>query len=170
MPAPGIEFKGGKEADEKFRRLGLLLDSQQVTNIVYRGAQIVRSGVERFAPKGIDSKKPGTLKKGVMALPMGRKSNKPAGALVLVNYSPRRGVVAPHGHLVESGTKPHLIAGKHGKMLVLFGGRVIRRSVHHPGAKPQPFFATGVSTTRTPARNFVRDEIAKLIETAAQKN
>lgn len=168
MAVRALEIKGTKEADEKFRKLALVLDPKVVTSVLFNAAKVMRSSVERFAPRGITSKKPGTLKRAVMVRPMAVKAGKPAGAIVIVNYSPRRGVVAPHAHLVEGGTRAHIIRAKPGHKLKLFGGKIFRESIDHPGSKPNPFFKSGIAASRTQARNFVRTELTNLIEDAAK--
>jgi hypothetical protein len=42
----------------------------------------------------------------------------------------------------HEGTKPHIIEGKRGGLLVFTnrtGGMVVTRTVHHPGTKPNPY-------------------------------
>ncbi|WP_295440961.1 hypothetical protein [uncultured Thiodictyon sp.] len=52
----------------------------------------------------------------------------------------------PHGVYVEFDTRPHLIAPRPGRKALRWfgggpgGGMLIRRVVHHPGTKAQPFF------------------------------
>lgn len=45
---------------------------------------------------------------------------------------------APHSHLVEFGTKPHIIRAKNKKVMVI-NGDFVGGEVHHPGAKAHPF-------------------------------
>lgn len=55
---------------------------------------------------------------------------------------------APHAHLVHGGTKPHNMAAK-GARVFKIGGHIIRtKSLHHPGAKAQPFLTDAAEQSR----------------------
>lgn len=51
----------------------------------------------------------------------------------------RVGPTAPHAHLVEHGTKAHLVSAKEGSVLAALN-RILGHEVMHPGAKAKPFF------------------------------
>lgn len=46
-----------------------------------------------------------------------------------------------YGYLHHQGTRAHVIAPKHGGVLVLKSGAMVRGSVHHPGTKPNRFLS-----------------------------
>ena len=47
---------------------------------------------------------------------------------------------------LAKGQKPHTIEARKGKT-VKFGGDIFRRSVQHPGARPNPFFTKGIDAS-----------------------
>ena len=76
------------------------------------------------------------------------------------------GKKARHRHLVTGGTKPHVIAGPPGGFLRI-GDRYLR-SVHHPGARANPFVdraAAGMASASEPA--FIA-RIERFIDTGQQ--
>jgi hypothetical protein len=91
-----------------------------------------------------------------------------------------------HGHLVEGGTRRHVITAKSGKFLKLplFSGgllaahpdldssasalpslarRVIRRAVRHPGARAKPFMSPAATDTRPQQEAAIIAGINKLV-------
>lgn len=71
----------------------------------------------------------GSLRKSIGVRPMRRRRY---GSEIAM------GPNAPHAHLVEFGTAAHDITAKPGGILSWLGIRT--KYVHHPGAKPKPFF------------------------------
>lgn len=71
---------------------------------------------------------------------------------------------APHAHLVEFGTKPHVIEPKKKTGALLIHG-AFARLVHHPGAKPHPFarpaFDTKGRDAITAVASKVRERLTK---------
>lgn len=169
-PSGAVVLRGIQEAGRTLDRIGVAINGPEARAVIMRGAVVMRNEVERQAPVGMDSKKPRTLRRAVVALPLPIRSGQPAGAIVKVNYSAKLAGVpaAPHAHLVESGTKAHIIRAKSGKTLVLFGGKVFRESVQHPGARANPFFARGTGSTRSQARQVILAGYVKLIEATAK--
>lgn len=55
---------------------------------------------------------------------------------------------APHAHLVEYGTRPHVIRAKSGHVLNIGPLHIIAKSVHHPGAKPNPFLELAAAQSK----------------------
>jgi HK97 gp10 family phage protein len=51
--------------------------------------------------------------------------------------------VAWYAHLVEYGTRPHVIKPREAKGAMQFGG-VTTKSVQHPGTRPQPFMRPAI--------------------------
>lgn len=71
---------------------------------------------------------------------------------------------APYAHLVEFGTKAHLISASRGGALSLPSGTY--RVVHHPGAKPKPFMRPALDAAavdNSPAFQAVGDYLALAI-------
>lgn len=47
-----------------------------------------------------------------------------------------------YAYLHHQGTKPHIIAPKHGTVLRMGSSRVVHGPVMHPGTKPNPFLSS----------------------------
>lgn len=66
---------------------------------------------------------------------------------------------APHGLYVHEGTKPHVIRARRAPVLA-FRGRdgqmVFRRSVNHPGNKPNPFLRRGMQRVHSRASSITQ--------------
>ena len=59
---------------------------------------------------------------------------------------------APHTHLVEYGTKRHLLSKN--KKVLKINGQLVKGDVYHPGSKPRPFMRPAFEEE---APNFVRN-------------
>lgn len=90
-----------------------------------------------------------------------RNRNGQVQASVSVGGATKRGsIVARHAHLVEFGTKPHVIEAKAGKTLAIGVKRV-----NHPGAKPQPFMRPALDLTQGQAIAAVGEYIRTRLAT-----
>lgn len=68
---------------------------------------------------------------------------------------------APHAHLVEHGTAPHIVRAKFGRVMVyrVRGRLVVRRAARHPGATAKPFM--------NPALEERKEDVAMILAEAA---
>lgn len=69
---------------------------------------------------------------------------------------------APHAHLVEFGTKPHMIRPRPPKKFLVIFGRFVA-SVRHPGARKYPFLRPAVTSTRGRVVESIRLGLATLL-------
>lgn len=162
------ELRGFQATVDGLKRAGIAINGTAASAIMLKGAAVIADAARSLAPLGIDTKHPGSLKRAVITVTLSPQAGKPAAALVMVNYKPARGPIAPHAHLVEQGTRAHVIRAKNGKDLELFGGKVFRASVQHPGAQGRHFFGDAVSSSRLRARVVIREGLAALIEKEAK--
>lgn len=82
-------------------------------------------------------------------------------ASVSVGGATKKGaIIARHAHLVEFGTKPHIIEAKPGKTLAIGVSRV-----NHPGSKPQPFMRPALDLTQSAAITAVGEYIRTRLAT-----
>lgn len=65
-----------------------------------------------------------------------------------------------YAHMVEFGTKPHVINLKNRKLLAN-SGDVFGKTVSHPGIKPQSFMRKALDRSAQKALDQFRDEIAR---------
>lgn len=69
-------------------------------------------------------------------------------------------VVAPtYAHLVEYGTKPHVIRPRQRNGVLALAGRLIHGSVRHPGARPHPYLRPALEQNRTSAVSRVAESL-----------
>lgn len=72
-------------------------------------------------------------------------------------------VDVPYGVYVEEGTRPHIIQAKNASVLANKKANLIfGRIVHHPGSKPNPFFARAIETAAAPI-NEIFNQVADII-------
>jgi HK97 gp10 family phage protein len=87
------------------------------------GAKVIAAEAKSIAPRGAT----GSLQKSISV------STRAAGGKITANAR----ATDPVAHLVEYGTKAHLIRARNGFLTI--GGYGFGKVVEHPGAKPRPF-------------------------------
>lgn len=174
----GVEITGGAKAIAALGKVKRVINQDPRASLIFfNAAQLIADDAKNRAPVrpqvsiGIGGFQTtnfsGRLRQAIIARPLPIRSGREMGAIVKVNYSTRSGAVtAPHGHLVEFGTKPHLIKAKNGKVLAFNG--TFRKEVHHPGAKPEPYFKPAVRAKTPDARIYILWNLSALIEQEAQ--
>jgi hypothetical protein len=96
---------------------------------------------------------------GSVVAPMTRKGRMRAGVR-------GAGTKAQHRHLVEYGTRPHIIAGRNGGFLAI-GDRYMR-AVSHPGARANPFLARSAAAMTTAAYAAFEVRMVRYLETGRE--
>jgi hypothetical protein len=174
----GVEITGGGKAVAALSKVKRVIDQDPRASLIFfNAAQIIADDARNRAPvrptvtAGIGgfttTNFSGLLRSAIIARPLPIRSGSEMGAIAKVNYSSRSGApVAPHAHLVEFGTKPHLIKAKNGKVLMFNGA--FRKEVHHPGAKPEPYFQPAVRAKTPDARIYILWNLSALIEQEAE--
>jgi len=131
--------------------LAALASEQTVTKMVYAAAERYNDDIKETIDSGHSfTTRTGQLYQSINWLPDGDSS-----ATVFAN--------AAHAPYVEFGTRPHIINAKNRKALKFAGGGgfIFRRSVHHPGSKPFPFFYTDMTNRQENIMNAVRLVLAE---------
>ncbi len=140
------------ELDEASSVLAALASNETLTRMVYVAAQSYKTDVDDWINSGqaFKTRPEGQLQQSINWLPDGDSS-----ATVFAN--------AAHAPYVEFGTRPHIINAKNRKALKFAGGGgfIFRRSVHHPGSKPFPFFYTDMTNRQENMMNAVRLVLAE---------
>lgn len=77
---------------------------------------------------------------------------------------------APHAHLVEYGTKPHVITPQLRGKLLKFGNRftAFAKSVQHPGSRPQPFMRNSVRAKRGAVKRLLEMRVKEAFDALAR--
>lgn len=96
--------------------------TQKLGEVVNNSLKAVAKGMRGRLP----AKKTGNLRKGIKKSFSKKKLSGQVKA------------TAPHSHLIEFGTKTHVISIKRKKILIINGG-FAGKSITHPGAKAKPF-------------------------------
>ncbi len=95
-----------------------------------------------------------------------RKTYKQTGTSVItVGHVYRE---TPHAHLVHDGTKPHRITADHGRALKI-GPVLIRGTVLHPGAKPNPYLTQALDSNEAAVKQRFADKLGREIDKHAKK-
>ena len=113
--------------------------TQNISNVVNDSLKNIAKGARSRLP----TSKTGNLRKGL------KKSFSKKNITGFVKEK------AFHSHLIEFGTRPHEIAVKTKKVLVIEGG-MAGKEVMHPGAKPHPFMQPAYYAEK---RNYVSNLI-----------
>lgn len=131
--------------------------SPEARRIFRIAAGKLRDSARRSAPRAS-----GTLRRSIISFASRRRGKRAdAAAFARVNVLSGR-IKAPHGHLVEFGTKDR--RPKRGKFLTFYtrrGGWVRAKVVR--GMKPNPYFRRGVDVAGPAALNEALKEIGDLI-------
>lgn len=174
-----VEIQGAQKIDDALRNAQIAVTrSERASKIMLYAAELIAFDARNRAPSRqqvtrnplMNTSRQGRLRQAIIARPLPILASKPMASIAKVNYSSRtRGVpTATHAHIVELGAKAHEIKPKNRKVLALYGGTVFRRIVHHPGQKPQPFFAPARRSKTRVAREYIREQFAEMLEQAAK--
>lgn len=117
---------GGRELDRLLQTLPVKMERNIMRGALRAGAVVIRDEIKQRAP--IDS---GALRDSVRVTTRYRKGTVSASAKVGDSR-------AWYAHLVEFGTRPHVILPKRQGGAMQFGG-VQTRLVDHPGIQGRPF-------------------------------
>lgn len=162
-----------------FQRVTAALTVPEARQAFLTAARIIRDEARRNAPRGKNSKKwygrqmygetPGLLRRSIVSR-VGKRNT----AAAFTSVEVRRGMVnAPHGHLVEWGTKPRRprsakVLGFYGpKSKVGSSGFMFTRRVRAMPANP--FFARAVASKSGAALQAATVAAGKIIEKRASK-
>ena len=71
-----------------------------------------------------------------------------------------------YAHMVEFGTKPHIIAAKAKKKMLKFGRAftAFAKKVQHPGSRPIPFFRDAIRTQRGAVKRLLEAKVKAAFE------
>ena len=122
----GFDKKALARLDRKFERMPREMIAAARKSLEASAGEITQ------AQKRLVPERTGTLRDAIM---FEMSPGETAGVAIFVNYT-NSGPKAPHAHLVEFGTAPHVIESK--KPMGQSGQ--FGRRVRHPGTDPQPFF------------------------------
>lgn len=159
---PGIRVKvnvqGQAELLELFNRARVAFPGEDVQKAILPAARLIRDDAARRVARGPAKRKVGTQ--------WMRDARKHLSELIFAAYG-RRGASnvivgvdlkkAPHAHLVEFGTSPHIIKPRAPNRFLFLADRFVT-SVQHPGAKKKPFLRPAIQSQRR--KVFAEMEIA----------
>jgi HK97 gp10 family phage protein len=121
-------------------------------------------------------RKTGVLRRGLQVRPLREKRGMIAVTVTAANVKRKNGSNAnKYAHLVEGGTKSHVIRPKNKKLLRWVGGatsikgkanKVARfaRVVHHPGARANRFLARAATSAQSSAVSAFVAKVRQVVE------
>lgn len=136
--------------------------ARQATN---KAATPVLKQARKDAPVGDGLRPDGTSRKHLNKNLLKKTKTYSKDGVISV-YIGARWPDAAHGHLVEDGTKPHLIQGK---LLVSRQGTIFGRTVNHPGAKGRHFMIKALYRNKLVVLSILTRALASGIEREAAK-
>ena len=176
-----LRIAGLRELQAQFAALVKDLSGQEAARAYLAGARIIQRAAQANAPRSQypaftrsnrrgsgSTSTPGLLKRSIVSFKNRSEQNPAAYAVVNVRKSFAGGARAPHGHLVEFGTKPR--TPKRGKRMVFVnkqGEYVFAKRVS--GMAPQRFFKRAVDSQGNAALLAVEQAAAKIVERAIQR-
>lgn len=165
-----IKVEGMVELAGMLEKVKATAQGHEVRAALLEGADMVRFAAVARAPiapyptnyKGRQIA-PGGLRRSLMAAP-GRQVK---SFLQAFTFALKR--LAPHAHLVERGTKAHVIVPKNKKWLK-FGNRftAFAKSVSHPGSRAQPFFSDAVRSQRNRIKKMLETRVKAAFDAIAR--
>ncbi len=148
MTARDEAISGGAELDRLLQTLPANLEKNIVRGALRAGAKIVLDEVKQRIPA-----KTGQLRASARITTRFRKGTVSASVKV-------GNVVAWYAHLVEFGTKQHIIKPKTRGGAMQFGG-ITTREVLHPGTSARPFMRPAADASLTQALAAVQTHVRK---------
>ena len=73
------------------------------------------------------------------------------------------GTYAPHGHLVEFGTAPHILVPEGESMYIHGSGVWVSGPIRHPGAAPRPFLRPAIEAVTPRAADIMANDFKKRV-------
>lgn len=151
MSARNEVIVGGRELSDELQQFSVKLEKNIMRGALRAGAVAIRDEVRARAPVAS-----GDLRKSIRTTSRVKKGQVSASVKV-------GNAVAWYAHLVEFGTRPHVIRSKPGRAM-RFGGTVTAQ-VNHPGIAARPFIrpAADQATPKaiTEVTKYIRQRITK---------
>lgn len=138
-----VNLKGMAELQKFLTALPVNVEKKILRSSLSAGATVIKNEAKKLVPV-----RDGGLKKSIR---VSSKATKKGQVTATAKAT------APHAHLVEFGTKPHLIAAQNRSLEI--GGQLVGPVVHHPGAKPHPFMRRAMDTKTKEALTAVANRI-----------
>jgi HK97 gp10 family phage protein len=161
-----IKITGLDQINAVLKQLPENIGRRAANTAVRAAGMTIRKAIMARIPKG----KTGNLAKSIKV----KKQRDQQGKTTYTVYSS-----APHAHLVEYGTAPHIIvAGRKtnrkstyetGKKTLSDGSSIFGTQINHPGAKAEPFFRPAFDESAERALANMREVMAKAVARAATK-
>jgi hypothetical protein len=159
-----VVFDGADDLSRKLLSMADVLTTPDAAAVIRAAARKIRDGARRRAPKGRDiaytrfwgakdkrqktasERKSGALRKGIIGGAWVGKSRRQIVSYVKVNYKPRHGAIAPHGHLVEFGTKARVPAKRKYMSFVASSSRGVIFAKRAAAIPARPYFKPAVDS------------------------
>lgn len=165
-------ISGGRQLDEFLKTLSSNVEKKIMRTALTAGVRVIAREAKHRAPSGPTSNANETLYGGYdgalrdsVRVTSGVSKTGVVYASVKAGGRTKKGADVFYAHLVEYGTRPHVIRPR-GKKRLELGGHFVAGSVMHPGATGQPFMRPAADATQAAAVAAVaakiRERLAKL--------
>ena len=167
MATKDFSITGGKEIMDVLAKFPVEMESKIMRGMVSASGRVISKEAKRLAPI-----QTGDLRRSIRV-----SSKKPRYGKVTASVKAggkRKGVSVYYAHMVEFGTKSHVIKPnkKRGKKAITFDGGVFA-DANHPGITPRPFMRTAMDTQIQNALDasikYARKRIAKEVKSLASR-
>jgi len=160
-----LAIAGGRAMDDALRTLAPKIAKNIMRSALRAGANVIRNEVKSNAPVGPTNSEnarlyggyAGALRDSVRVTTASK--NGKISAAVKVGGGTKKGADVFYAHMVEFGTRPHVIKARSGSALHI--GNSFPRSVNHPGTRPQPFVRPAFDSMAPQALAAVAEQIRK---------
>lgn len=164
-------IRGGAELQAFLNTLPAKLEKNIMRSALGAGARVVAKEIRNRAPVGPPSDEgarlyggyAGALRDSVRVVTKAGRDGRIVAA-VRVGGKSKRGADVFYAHMVEFGTRPHIIKARSGGSLSFGAGSGTGNpvtEVMHPGTRPQPFVRPGFDAVTSEAINAVGAQIRK---------
>lgn len=159
MSSETIRVEGLNELLKSLESLPVKIERRVLSGGLRAGARVVANKA-----KSLVRVRSGSLRKSIRVSSIKPKNGKRGQLVAAVKAGGKRANVSVnYAGWVERGTKAHEIKAKRGKALKIGAG--FRRSVVHPGAKPNPYLAPALRASAGQALDamaaYIRERLPK---------
>ena len=167
MATKDFTITGGKEIMDVLAKFPVEMESKIMRGMVSASGREIAKEAKRLAP--IET---GDLRRSIRVSSRSPKNGKVTASVKAGGR--RKGVSVYYAHMVEFGTKSHVIKPnkKRGKKAISFDGGVFA-DANHPGVTPRPFMRTAMDTQVQNALDasikYARKRIAKEVKALASR-
>jgi HK97 gp10 family phage protein len=152
-----LKLDGQREVQRLFQDASQAFNPDLIQDAILPAAKIIRDDAKRRVRRGPGTRSSGGPREHLRDLIFATKGKR-RDPSVIAGVNQRK---APHAHLVEFGTQPHIIRPKD-KQYLFFKG-IFARFAQHPGSVKKPFFRPAIRSKRGQVIEAITEGLRKLL-------